>query len=157
MAMTCRRCDEPIEAGGIANIIRSLVVGECCRRPDEKGYRDDAGLPMPLRGLPSRPVDPNGPEPLGVTRRRVEILQLAEEGLVTRQGNQVNAFDQQAGVMRDSKSVAKALRDHNLVYWEKLPLQGFYRESPRWVLRLTVEGVEWLKLAEMEAMGANAG
>lgn len=155
MAMTCRRCEGKIKAGEVANVIRSVIVGECCRRPDERGFTDGVGEPMPERATATPPVV-NEVGSLSVTRRRMEILQLAEDGLVTRQGNLVNAFDREAGKMRDSKSVAEMLKRHGLAYWEKLPVQGFLRESPRWVLKLTPEGRDWLAYAEMKREALDA-
>lgn len=148
MAMVCRRCDGKIEAGEIANVIRSVIVGECCRRPDERGYGEetqDVGL---RGGRVAEPIDPDGREPLNVTARRVEVMQLAEDGLVIRDGNRVNAFNRQKRVMQDSKSVARILRQHGLAYWEKVPPQGFMRETAKWKLRLTTDGEKWLAAAE---------
>lgn len=148
MGMVCRRCDGVIGEGAVANVIRSVVVGECCRRPDEKGFGGDEGELVLQRARSSRPLDLNGREPLGVTPRRVEVLQLAEDGLVVRSGNQVNAFNKQRRVMQDSKSVADVLKKSGLVYWERVPPQGFMRETVKWKLRLTQDGRDWLAAAE---------
>lgn len=148
MAMTCRRCDGLIAEGEIANVIHSVIVGECCRRADERGYDEGAVEVMPTRGRAATPIDPNGPEPLNVTDRRVEVLQLAEDGLVIRDGNRVNAFNRQKGQMQDSKTVAQILREYGLVYWEKMPPQGFMRETAKWKLKLTQAGHDWLAAAE---------
>lgn len=154
--MTCRRCDGVIGAGGVANIIRSVVVGNCCLRADEDGYREDVDGPVPS----SRPTLAEMAAPglaLPVRPRRVEVMQLAEDGLVTRQGNQVNAFDRAAGRMRDSKSVAMVLIAAGLAFWEKQPLEGFHRELVRWKLRLTSDGDTWLRNAEKELSVAADG
>lgn len=148
MAMVCRRCGGEIGPGEIANVIHSVIVGECCRRADERGYDEDAVEVMPSRGRASEPIDPNGPEPLNVTERRVEVMQLAEDGLVIKEGNRVNAFDPKARVMRDSKTVTDLLRYYGLVYWEQIPPQGFMRETKKWKLRLTNDGRDWLAAAE---------
>lgn len=135
--MTCRRCDGIIPAGAVANVIRSEVVGECCREATERGYSDGAGDRMP-----PPPPPPEAGEPLPMTTRRLEILRLAspEVGLVTRVGNVVNAFDASVGRMRDSKSVVDVLRKADLVFWERLPPAGYKKEMRRWKLRLTAEG-----------------
>lgn len=148
MAMVCRRCDGKIEEGEIANVIRSVIVGECCRRPDERGYEEEGREVMPQRGRAAEPLDPNGPKPLSVTGRRVEVMQLAEDGLVIREGNRVNAFSREKRVMQDSKTVAQVLREYGLAYWEKVPPQGFMRETAKWKLKLTPEGEKWLAAAE---------
>lgn len=135
--MTCRRCDGVLGAGAVANVIRGVVVGECCREATERGYSDGAGDRMP-----SPPPPPEAGEPLLMTARRLEILRLAlpEVGLVTRVGNMVNAFDARVGRMRDSKSVVDVLRKADLVFWERLPPSGYKKEMRKWKLCLTEAG-----------------
>lgn len=153
MSMTCRRCDGRLDAGEIANVIRGLVVGECCRLPAERGYADGAGDRMP-----SPPVVEAG-DVLAMTERRLEILRLAspEVGLVTRSGNVVNAFDPRVRRMRDSKSVVEVLRKADLVFWERLPPAGFEREMRKWKLCLTADGFRVRDEWEMEAARAARG
>lgn len=146
MAMTCRRCNGKITEGRVAHVIRSTVVCNACKLPDEVGFREKIDAASIVAAATEPDPEEDGLVP-GLTARQLQILVMATKGDVTRIGKYVSAYDRVKKVTRDSRGVVDVLRGAGLVYWEQVPPKDFRDRTTHWVLRLKTLGEKAMRQA----------